>query len=70
MNLEEVKDYIWIHYNSEDTLGVYFDGGNFDDTYLMGKEHGQAELLYELGLALGMILEKPEYSEDNPYGVV
>ena len=70
MNLEEIKDYIIIHYDSE-CFGVPYETGNFDDTYIMGKEHGQAELLYRLGIALGLGLHKPEYSEDNYlYGVV
>ena len=61
--IEDIKDYIWTHYNSENTLGIWYDSGNYDDSYAMGKDHGESLLLYELGIALGMILDKPEYSE-------
>ena len=61
--IQDVKEYITANYNPEDTLGCWWDTGNYDDSYIMGQQHGRAQLFYDLGKALGMELADLEYSE-------
>ena len=60
--IQDVKDYITANYDPEDTLGCWWDTGNYDDSYEMGNKHGRAQLLSELGRRLGMELKDLEYS--------
>ncbi len=61
--IQDVKEYITANYNPEDTLGCWWDTGNYDDSYAMGLKHGMTRLLYELGNMLGMELADLEYSK-------
>ena len=62
-SIQDIKNFILNNYNSEDTLGIWYDTGNFDDAYEMGRDHGESIRLYELGKILGLDLESPKWSD-------